>query len=267
MKQRVNGMLDLCKILEYGHGNRARRSSMVHTLLLLFLIAIMPVAGWAAEGRGYLDLNGGYKTGDFGTAITSNLYYFSPALGYVTPKYDVSITIPYLSLTNKTAGLSSTEDGIGDIILHGGMVLVQETESGFSLTGSLAVKIPIADENKGLGTGEADYAGFIGARKRIGQNRFTLSAGYIKVGNPPGVYLNDVSVYDIGYARIFARTELLAWYEGRRAEVPGAKNPQEINIGFFHILNSNYSIKGSSFAGLNNGGPDFGVNLGIVRWF
>ncbi len=36
--------------------------------------------------------------------------------------------------------------------------------------------------------------------------------------------------------------------------VSGAKNPQEINVGLFHILNKNYSIKGSSFAGLNNGG-------------
>jgi len=36
--------------------------------------------------------------------------------------------------------------------------------------------------------------------------------------------------------------------------IPGAKNPQEINVAFFHILNRDYSIKGSSFAGLYNGG-------------
>ncbi len=49
--------------------------------------------------------------------------------------------------------------------------------------------------------------------------------------------------------------------------VSGAKNPQEINVGFFHILNKDYSIKGSTFVGLNNGGPDFGLNLGLVTWF
>lgn len=265
----MSGLSDLYQERENGSGaaQAAHGKNTVHALFVLFLIAAMPFAGWAAEGRGYLDLNGGYKTGDFGTPTKSSLLYFSPALGYVTPRYDMSITVPYLSLTNKTAGQTDTEDGIGDIILHGGMVLVPEAENGFSLTGSIAVKLPTADEKRGLGTGETDYGGFLGIRKRIGQNRFTLSAGYIKVGNPPGAGLNDVYVYDIGYARIFERTELSAWYEGRRAIIPGADNPQEINIGFFHILNRDYSIKGSSFAGLNNGGPDFGLNAGIVRWF
>ena len=240
---------------------------MIHRLLIMFLIGLLPVTAWSAEGRGYFDFDGGYKTGDFGTATKSNLYYFSPALGFVTPRYEVSVTIPYLFLTNETAGQTATEEGIGDIILRGGMVLLPETENGFSLTGSVAVKVPTADEEEGLGTGETDYGGFLAVRKRIGPNRLTLSAGYIKVGSPSGADLNDVYVYDVRYARMFTRTELSAWYEGRRALIPGAKNPQEINVGFFHILNRDYSIKGSSFAGLNSGGPDFGLNLGIVRWF
>jgi hypothetical protein len=49
--------------------------------------------------------------------------------------------------------------------------------------------------------------------------------------------------------------------------VPSAQNPQEVNAGFFHVLDTDYAIKGGAFGGLNNGGPDFGLNLGIVRWF
>lgn len=262
-------MHDLQRGLKAGSaGKRTTRGmGMLHTLLVLFLIGMFPVTVRAAEGRSYLDISGGYKTGDFGTATKSDLYYFSPALGFVTPRYDVSVTIPYLFLANKTAGQTATEEGIGDIILRGGLVLLPETENGFSLSGSLAVKAPTADENKGLGTGETDYGGFLGLRKRIGQHRFAFSAGYIKAGDPVGIDFNDVYVYDAGYSRIFTRTELSAWYEGRRSIIPGARNPQEINLGFFHILNHDYSIKGSSFAGLNKGGPDFGLNLGIVRWF
>jgi hypothetical protein len=230
-------------------------------------MGMLPITVWAAEGRGYLDFNGGYKTGDFGTATRSNLYYFSPALGFVTPRYDMSVTIPYLFLSNETSGLTNTEEGFGDIILRGGMVLLPETQNGFSVTGSVAVKVPTADENKGLGTGEPDYGGFLGVRKRIGQNRLTLSAGYIRIGDAPGADFNDVYVYGMGYARMFTRTELSAWYEGRRSLIPDSKNPQEISIGFFHIVNQDYSIKGNSFVGLNNGGPDLGLNLGLVRWF
>ncbi len=272
MKQRVNSLRDFQHGWGRGsgaaHTHTANSRSIVHTLFVLLLIATMPVAGWASEGRGYIDMNGGYKTGDFGTPTRSDLYYFSPALGYVAPRYDMSITIPYLYLlTGQGLMQTNTENGIGDIILRAGIVVAPETENGFSLSASAAVKLPTADENKGLGTGETDYAGFLGVHKRIGQNRLTLSAGYIKVGDPSGIDLNNVYVYDVGYARMFTRTELSAWYEGRRSLIPGTKNPQEINVGFFHILNQDYSIKGSSFVGLNNGGPDFGLNLGIVRWF
>ena len=118
-----------------------------------------------------------------------------------------------------------------------------------------------------MGTGQTDVGGFLNAGKRFGDNRLTVSGGYIFVGSPTGVNYNNVYVFDIGYTRIFRLTELLFWYEGRGAVVSGAKNPQELNVGFFHILNRDYSIKGSTFVGLNNGGPDFGLNLGIVRWF
>ncbi len=245
-----------------GHG-----SYMIRTLYFLILIGMMPLASWAADGRGYLDMTAGYKTGSFGTPTKSDLFYLSPALGYVAPDYDVSITIPYLFQTNKTAGQSTTEDGIGDIFLHGGLVLIPEKDDSYSLTGSVSLKLPTADKDKGLGTGETDIGGFLYGAKRFGQNRLTLSAGYIIVRSPSGVSLNNVYVYDIGYTRIFTLTELLVWYEGRGATVPGAENPQEINVGFFHIINKDYSIKGSAFGGLNDGGPDFGINLGLVRWF
>ncbi len=269
MRWHVNGLNEHIRVLADRSDEKlaARGPGMIHTLFVLILIAMMPAMALAADGRGYFDLTGGYKTGSFGTPTKSDLFYLWPALGYVTPSYDVSITVPYLFLTNKTAGQTTTEEGIGDIFLHGGYVFLPETDNGYSLYGSVSVKLPTADKDKGLGTGETDYGGFLSAGKRIGQNRFTLSAGYIFVGSPPGVSFNNVYVYDIGYARIFTLTELLVWYEGRGAMVSGAKNPQEINIGFFHILNKDYSIKGSTFVGLNNGGPDFGLNLGLVRWF
>lgn len=269
MKQRVSGLISFQRAPQHGTGVRYLKPAwrLLYTLIVLFLSWTAPCSASAAEGRGYLDMNGGYKTGDFGTPVKSDLWYFSPALGRVTTQHDVSVTIPYLFLTNKVAGQSFSENGIGDIILRGGLVLIPEAENGFSLAGSLSVKIPTADENKGLGTGKADYGGFFGVRKSIGQNRFMLSAGYIKAGDPSGVDLNDVYVYDIGYSKVFYRTEVSGWYEGRRATIPGARNPQEINIGFFHILNNDYSVKGSAFSSLNDGGPDFGLNSGIVRWF
>ncbi len=63
---------------------------VVYALLILCFI-FPPYGASAQEGRGYLDISGGYKTGDFGTPTTSDLWYFSPTLGYVAPWYDFSV--------------------------------------------------------------------------------------------------------------------------------------------------------------------------------
>ena len=239
----------------------------VHRFITLLFILLSPLAVRAEDGRSYLEMSGGYKKGDFDTPTKSELYYIAPTLGYVTPRYDVSVTAPYLYMSNKTGGATTSESGIGDVILRGGMVFVPEGDEGFSFDGALAVKLPTADENKGLGTGETDYGAFLSVHQRFDKTKLSFLAGYIKVGDPPLVNYNDIYLYGVGIARIFGSTELYASYEGRRAMVPGAKNPQEINVGFFHVLNANYAIKGNTFAGLNKGGPDFGLGIGFVRWF
>ncbi len=248
--------------------NRERDySSAVRLVLALMLILVLPGISGAENGRGYLDLSAGYKTGDFGAPMKSELYYVSPTLGYVAPLYDVSVAVPYLYLSNKTGGATTSESGVGDVILRGGRVFIPEGEGGFSLDGALAVKLPTADKNKGLGTGETDYGAFLGAHQQVAGVKLSLLSGYIKVGEPSGVTYNDVYSYGFGISKVFGFTELYAFIEGRRAMIPGAQDPEEVSVGFFHVLNADYTIKGSAFKGLNNGGPDFGANLGVVRWF
>ncbi len=248
--------------------HRRVRYLAIHALLLVFFSVLqVSLSASADTGRGYLDLGGGYKTGDFGTPTKANLYYLSSTIGYVAPRYDFSVTVPYLSLTNKTGSQSETEKGVGDMILRVGRILVSEGTGGLSLDGALAAKLPTADEMKGLGTGETDYGAFLSLHQRLGGFKVSLHGGYIKVGDPPLVNYNDIYLYGVGISRIFGFTELFTFFEGRRASVPGAKDPQEIAIGFFHVLNTDFAIKGSAFAGLNDGGPDFGFNAGIVRWF
>lgn len=248
--------------------NRLIKPGAYCFMLIALFVMFLPSRSPAQEGKAYLEVAGGYKTGDFGTPTRTNLFFVTPTLGYVSPTYDVSVAIPYLFLetSGSQAGMMNTESGVGDVILRGGRVLVPENKSGFSLDGSLALKLPTADEAKGLGTGETDYGAFLGIHQRLDSFKLSLLAGYIKVGDPPSIDYNDIYLYGIGLSRIFGSTELYTSFEGRRTVVPGAQNPQEVNAGFFHVLNADYAIKGGVFGGLNNGGPDFGLNLGIVRW-
>ena len=242
-------------------------ASVVHRVAVLMLILLAPLAAEAEKGRAYLEMSGGYKTGDFGTATKSELYYLSPTFGYVTPYYDARVTIPYLALSNTTGGTTMTERGLGDVVVRGGRVFIPEGDSGFSLDGALAVKLPTADKDRGLGTGETDYGAFLSVHQRFDAIKVSVFTGYITVGDPPSVSYNDMYLYGIGLARLFSSTELYTSFEGRRATVPGARDPQDVNLGFFHVLNADYAVKGSAFVGLNNGGPDSGLSIGIVKWF
>ena len=206
-------------------------------------------------------------SGDFGTPTSSRLFSLSPTLGYVALRYDLSVTAPYLSLTNKTSGVSSTERGLGDIIVRAGAVLFPENAGGFSVNGSVAAKLPTADENKGLGTGETDYAAFATISQRLQAFKLLMTAGYLKTGDPSGLNYHDGFSYGFGLSRRFKKTTVYGSYDKRRAVIAGLENPQEVGAGFFHILSADYAVKGHFFVGLNNGGPDGGGSLGIVRWF
>ena len=275
MKKCVNGLMQentVCtedRTIDPGSPGRPRARAVCAIVMLLFFVLLSRSTVLAQDGRGYFELSGGYKTGDFGTPTTSNLYYLSPVLGYVAPRYDVSVTMPYLFLSSGSGGSSmmNMQSGIGDIILRGGVVLVPEGPAGFSVDSSLGVKLPTADETMGLGTGETDHGAFLALHQRLDQFKLSLMGGYIKAGDPPQTNYNDVSLYGVGISRVFGGTNLSASFEGRRALIPGAKNPQEINVGFFHVLTEEYAVKGGTFVGLNDGGPDFGLNLGVVRWF
>ena len=235
-------------------------------VLVLFLFALAGVAAASQDGRYYLDLSAGFKTGDFGTPVTSNLYYFAPAFGYIAPRYDVSVTLPVLSLTTEAAGQSTTETGIGDVVLRGGAELLPAGR-GFSLYGSLAAKLPTADETRGLGTGATDIGAFATLSRELGPVKLRLLTGYIKVGDPSGQNLDDVLLYGLGLSGMRGSTHLYGSVEGRTASVPGADAPLETNVGFLHPLNPRHWVKGSAFIGLSDGGPRFGASLGFVQWF
>jgi hypothetical protein len=249
-------------------------SSALATLLVTIIPSAFAADEKGASGNGYMEIGGGYTTGDFGTTTRSNLSYFTPTLGYVSRSWDVSVTLPYLVQSNKTKDQtdvtsisSSTANGVGDVIVRGGGVLVPEKESGFSLDGGLALKLPTASGSNGLGTGETDYGASVGMHQRIGRFKVSAFGGYIKVGDPAGLNYNDSPSYGGGISGIFGRTNVSAWFEARRSIIPGAKNPQEIYFSLFHVLSRKVALKGGTFFGLNKGGPDFGLNISVVRWF
>lgn len=229
-------------------------------------LAMAPGLHAATDGKAYLEFASGFKSGDFGTAVRSDLYYVAPSAGYVAPRYDLSATASYLRLTADGPAGSTTESGLGDIVARAGAVLSPDA-GNFSAYGALALKIPTADEDRGLGTGETDIGVFLSARYALGSLRLGLQGGYLKTGLAHMDALRDVFLYGAGLSATAGRGQVYASLDGRTPLVDGARAPLEIGAGGLYPLGSRYWIKGSAFAGLNEGGPAFGVGMGVVRAF
>ena len=242
---------------------RSRADRVALCLALLFALAAGVAGG--QEGRAYFELNTGFRTGDFGTPTRSDLLYLAPTFGYAAPRYDYSVTVPYLTLTSRTASGSTTQSGIGDTVARGGLELIAGTN--WSLYGALSVKLPTADETRGLGTGETDVGAFATFSRDFDSVRLSLLGGTIQTGDPPGYTLPDLWLYGIGLASWAGATRLYGSIEGRTASVPGAPNPLEVYVGAMHPLSTRQWLTGTAFAGLNDSGPRYGASVGFVHWF
>lgn len=242
---------------------KIKRNIIYLCLINLLLFTITP----GAIASTYLEVGTGYRKGDFGTPTSSSLYDVSATIGYIAPDYDFGVTIPYLYATNKTVGQSDSQDGIGDIITRAGFMFAKEKKAGISLYGGLSVKIPTADSDNGLGTGKADYGAVLSASRHLKKIKISAMGGYVIVGDSSVQDYNDIYLYGVGVSKVFGRTGISTSFEGRRSLISGDNDPKDITLGIFHVINAKYSVRGGISYGLNNGGPDYGLNFALAHWF
>ena len=210
----------------------------------------------------YLDLTAGYSRGEFDTGQVSRLYRLQFTYGQVADRYDYSITAPYLFLSNNQYG----ESGIGDVILRAGIVL-NNNHATNRLYGSVATKLPVADESKGLGTGEADAGGFLNYSYHFNEMNLLLMGGYIVTGDSPQQSYEDILVYGIGLSRRINKWYVYGSLDGRQQVLGSGDDPLELSGGLLYQIKAAQFIKAEGVVGLNDGSLDYGLAVGVVNWF
>jgi hypothetical protein len=227
--------------------------------VFLLFMAILP----DAAARSYLDVGAGRVSGDFDTGITSELDLIRVEYGYFGSQYFFNAAATYLNL--ETDGLDQ-QSGMGDVVLEAGAIY-RPRESSLILFPSLSLKLPTADENDGLGSGEMDIGAFLDAHKNCGGIVCTAGLGYIFIGEPAGTDFNNVLRLSIGGFKAFQQAGLSAYLQYDSAMLDGATDPVKLGVDWFYLLNLKYAVYINSAAGLNSAAPDYGIRAGIVRWF
>lgn len=157
----------------------------------------------------------------------------------------------------------STEVGIGDTLLAGKIRFFESPDGNAAIEGF--VKIPTADEDKGLGTGDVD-AGFRFIASRVwGRNAFDFNLGGAFAGVP------DATSNDARW------TTILSWQRraGDRLGVYGelfieflpAADVENISTdwGITYTLNPSFVFDAGINVGLSDDAPDWQVLFGVTK--
>jgi hypothetical protein len=164
---------------------------------------------------------------------------------------------------------ATNEDGLGDIILRGRYSIVQEHGFIPLVALSARLKIPTADESRGLGTGEFDKGFGIELTKQLSENIVSfVDAAYTVIGKPDTVALRNQWNYDVGVGYYFTRKLLgTVYYEEYRALLEGLNNPRDVLFALNYKAAAGFRMNASVLIGLSSGAPDYGLTGGVSYRF
>ncbi len=239
-------------------GIQVMRVTAIFLLLALFNIQLF--AGGPANQ--YIDVSYAYSQGDFDTDQKTRLTQLQLTYGQVQGRFDFSADLPFLFLQDSFGD----ETGLGDITLRGGMAVIGNNLAPDNLYASVAVKLPTADEAKGLGTGEPDVGGFLSYTRDFNFLNLTVLGGYIVTGDSRTQSYNNIAVYEVALSKMMAPWFVYGSLTGRQQTLDYGDDPLELNGGFFYHIKSGLFFKVDTFVGLSDGSPDMGVMFGIVQW-
>lgn len=250
--------------------------------VLLLCLAAAPGAG-AYDWKFGTSLN--YDTGKYGTGTrTDSVYIPFTATRYYTGG-QVSLTVPWLRQSSSGAvtrvggspvrasrnggAVASSESGLGDMLLRGTYAIKEESLHRFDLAFAGLLKLPTANEKKGLGTGEIDQgAGLEFAKKMSADWTLLIDGYYTIVGDPEGVNYDNQVALDIGfYRQLREDLSLTAYYQTRSALVADNADQREVNGTLVRTQPNGDQLSAGLLLGLSEGSPQLGLSVGFARRF
>ncbi len=230
-----------------------------------------------------------FTEGKYGTRHTTAILYVPFVLDWApSDRFDLGLTVPYIRQHGRdvfatlgggavrapqrvnahrrqpSPNRARTEAGLGDVLLDGSYVLLEERDVAPELRGFATIKFPTADSSKGLGTGAFDETLGLGLDKKLGKWTTSLDAYYVFVGSPPGITLHN-SVGWSGRVAYDATPSLrvVGALEGATAVVRHEPNPLDVRITAELTASDRVKLKAGVLKGLSNGSPNVGVLAGL----
>lgn len=157
------------------------------------------------------------------------------------------------------------QTGIGDIYLYGNYKLIGKTNNYSGLYLNTQIKIPVANVDKGLGTGKIDYGFNISFKKAIKTFSVFGDVGYLVLGDPKDISYIDPYTLGLGVGKSIRNGKYyaLAYYQQYSVIYKNYEPPRQFTLGLNYKINSRFFVSGNWIKGFSETSPDNGLRVGI----
>jgi hypothetical protein len=251
--------------------NRFPFPSCLAGLLLLSSVSAQTAPAPAAPPVITFGTGFDFSRGDYGLATDTEVISVPLILGYSTGPWSFDARVPWTRIEGPAtvvAGGGTTvrpttaaESGLGDIFVSSsyrfGAVV-----GGLNMSATVRVKLPTADESRGLGTGLADYYGQVDFYQTFGAITPFASLGYSMLGSNATYALEDGPYATAGARfRTSDRTVLAAALNWRDRLVAGGPYGTEAMLAVTHDLNARWRLLVYAMGGFTDASPDVAGGL------
>lgn len=241
-----------------------------------FLAGLVLASNAAAES-GKLTASAGfdYSSGKYGSSANTTILYAPFVAKYEIGSWTAKVILPYLEISSPGTVVGggtdvvvigttqnarrTTSRGMGDVVTALTYSVLEGNPYGLFLDLTAKIKLPTADDQKGLGTGKADHTAVVDVFKSLG--RFTLlgSLGYKDTGQPDGLNLNNVWFGGIGGAwRFSSATSGGVLWDVRQPSRDGIDGARDLTVYLTHKWSDTFKMQLYTYRGFSHASADLG---------
>lgn len=223
-----------------------------------------------------LSFSGGaeYSVGDYGDPEDTTVWYEYVSARYSMSPWAFKVTLPFLQIDGPATvtddgeveggGATRMVSGIGDVSLSSTYTFSWKPEKLYlDLTGR--VRLPTGDEDRGLGSGEVDYALIATLDKSFDGFGVNVKGGRRFLGDTAGRNRQDGWLAGIGFsADLDKETEIGTSLDWREAAFDTSSDPADVDVYIRHNLTKDLRVNVYALAGLSDGSPNFGTGFSLT---
>lgn len=218
-----------------------------------------------------VDVGLNYLKGDFGFSRDTTLWMQATTIHYREDPVHFQVMVPVLSIEGPASiigdvgrPMMARARGLGDVTISGTYKFADGLTGISNWDVTARMKIPTADEEKGLGTGETGSDFEVGYHRKLGAFTPFATIGYRVLGDSAIYQLQNGFYTTAGVAKPLSEETVggvaVSWREKLTAT---SDNAMEAMIFLSHDLDAKWKLQGFALTGFTDASPDVGFG-GLV---